>query len=238
MNASIYHDRAQPTDQEMMELRETIAEALVEGNGLAGVTDRQKQEMYETLVLFTGFALGAYQEGKQSGNDASVNAGRQLAGQNLLAVSGISPDKINFTNHGLSIEREPAAAETTTTRSSTQPSTQPMEHWVILREFRDNRVAAQQKYVGKRVTIVGPLDFVLVEKGKPVLRMSVPAWSGEQMFCVFSASQNAVVARLVANQRVVMECTVRGSVGGYDHVGRIDLGSSVGRITLDDCLLK
>ena len=47
-----------------MELRDTIASALVEGNALNSVTDRQKQEMYEALVLFTGLALASYQEGK------------------------------------------------------------------------------------------------------------------------------------------------------------------------------
>ena len=85
-NASVYHDAGQPSDPQMLELRETIAEALLEGNALKGVTDRQKQEMYESLVLFTGFALAAYQEGKQSGNAETVKVGQQLAGQNLLAV--------------------------------------------------------------------------------------------------------------------------------------------------------
>ena len=119
-NASVYHDGGQPTDPQMLELRETIAEALVNGNAFSGVTDRQKQEMYESLVLFTGFALAAYQEGKQSGNAESVKIGEQLAGQNLLAVTGISPDKISFTNQGLSIEREPVTE--TVTKSNTEPA--------------------------------------------------------------------------------------------------------------------
>ena len=84
----------------MVELRDTIAEALVEGNALNSMSDRQKQEMYETLVLFTGFALAAYQEGKQGGNAESLKVSQQLAGQNLLAVTGISPDKITFTDQG------------------------------------------------------------------------------------------------------------------------------------------
>src|ERR1700682_2688438 len=108
--ASVYHDAGQPSDPQMLELRDTIAEALVEGNGMNGVTERQKQEMYETLVLFTGFALATYQEGKQGGNAETVKASQQLAGQNLLALTGISPDKISFNDQGLSIEREPAAA--------------------------------------------------------------------------------------------------------------------------------
>ena len=92
----------------MVELRNTIAQALSEGNALSSMNDRQKQEMYETLVLFTGFALAVYEEGK-GGNAESLKVSQQLAGQNLLAVTGISPDKINFTNQGLSIERDLAA---------------------------------------------------------------------------------------------------------------------------------
>src|SRR5207253_8868688 len=96
-NASIYHDAGQPADPPMIELRDTIAEALVDGKALNGVTDRQKQEMYETLVIFTGFALATYQEGKQGGNTETVRVSQQLAGQNLLAL-GLSPDKITFTD--------------------------------------------------------------------------------------------------------------------------------------------
>jgi hypothetical protein len=120
-NASVYHDAGQPTDPQMLELRETIAEALVNGKAFSGVNDRQKQEMYESLVLFTGFALAAYEEGKQSGNAESVKVSQQLAGQNLLAVTSISPDKISFTNQGLSIEREPSAIGETATKSNNEP---------------------------------------------------------------------------------------------------------------------
>lgn len=117
-NASIYHDGGQPADASMVELRNTIAQALSEGNALSSMNDRQKQEMYETLVLFTGFALAVYEEGK-GGNPESLKVSQQLAGQNLLAVTGISPDKINFTNQGLIIERDLAGE--TATKSNTEP---------------------------------------------------------------------------------------------------------------------
>lgn len=103
-NASVYHDAGQPPDPQMLELRDIIAGALVEGNALNGVTDRQKQEMYETLVLYTGFTLAAYQEAKQLGNAESLKVSQQLAGQNLQAVTGISPEKITFNDRGLSID--------------------------------------------------------------------------------------------------------------------------------------
>jgi hypothetical protein len=118
-NASIYHDGGQPADASMVELRNTIAQALSEGNALSMINDRQKQEMYETLVLFTGFALAVYEEGK-GGNPESLKVSQQLAGQNLLAVTGISPNKINFTNQGLIIERDPG--EETATKSNTDPA--------------------------------------------------------------------------------------------------------------------
>ena len=125
-NASIYHNAGEPADPAMMELRDAITEALVEGKALNGVTDRQKQEMYETLVIFTGFTLATYQEGKQGGNAETVKVSRQLAGQNLLAVTGISPDKISFSAQGLSIDSSAAAANdssNTSNSSSDQVST-------------------------------------------------------------------------------------------------------------------
>ena len=122
-NARIYHDAEQPSDAAMMELRDAITEALVQGNALNGVSDRQKQEMYETLVIFTGFALATYQEGKQGSNAETVKVSQQLAGQNLLAITGISPDKIAFTDQGLSIDNGSTAANdaSNTSNSSSAP---------------------------------------------------------------------------------------------------------------------
>jgi len=117
-NASIYHDAGQPSDPQMIELRNTIATALVEDNALNGVTDRQKQELYETLVTFTGFTLATYQEGKQASNAETIKVSQQLAGQNLLALSGISPDRISFTAQGLNIDNGSAA----TNESSSTPN--------------------------------------------------------------------------------------------------------------------
>jgi len=120
-NASIYHNAGEPADPALMELRDAITEALVESKALNGVTDRKKQEMYETLVIFTGFALATYQEGKQGGNAETVKVSQQLAGQNLLAITGISPDKISFSAQGLSIDNSAAAANDSgnTSNSST-----------------------------------------------------------------------------------------------------------------------
>lgn len=199
------------------------------------MTDRQKQELYETAVIFTMLAKAGYEEAKKNGDKSSLAIYRNLAGQTLQA--GMAPEKVNLST-GAPATEAGISNGGQTTATATPSSSAPIEHWVILRAFRDNVVAAAEQYNGKRVTIVGPVDFVLVENGKQVARMSVPAWSGLQMFCIFPVSQKAAVAQLLRDQRVVMECTVKGDTGGYSRVGAVDLGSSVGRITLDNCLLK
>ncbi|HEV7398495.1 MAG TPA: DUF6683 family protein [Pyrinomonadaceae bacterium] len=120
-NASLYHGGGPPPDPPMVELRDTIAGALSERKTLSSMSDRQKQEMYETLVLLTGFALAVYEEGN-AGNAESLKVSRQLAGEYLLAVTGISPDKISFTDQGLSIEKATEAGVETSTKTNADTS--------------------------------------------------------------------------------------------------------------------
>ncbi len=215
-NASIYHDAGEPPDPQMLELREVIAGALVEGNALHGVTDRQKQEMYESLVLFTGFALAAYQEGKQSGNVESVKVGQQLAGQNLQAVTGISPDKINFTDQGLSIEREPAAATATATQSSepTSPQNAPavtVNAGKLVIDFEGNEVRANQIYGGKRIRVNGTVNSIdILKDGRLTLTFHSPAAGYAHTRCSFNKSQSSRLAEIQGGQEVIVEGTVRG----------------------------
>jgi hypothetical protein len=233
-NASVYHDAGQPTDPQMLELRDTIAEALVGGNALRGVTDRQKQEMYEALVLYTGFALAAYEEGKQSGNAESVRAGQLLAGQNLLAVTGISPDKINFTDQGLSIEREPAAVNETATQLSTVP-TNPQDTpsatvnaGKLVIDFEGNEVRANQIYGGKRVRVSGTVNSIDVLKdGRITLTFHSPAGGYAQTRCYFNKSQSSRLAEIVGGQEAVVEGTVRGFGGGFNGKGYVELENCI-----------
>ena len=181
-NASVYHDGGQPSDPQMFKLRETVAEALIEGNALKDMSDRQKQEMYEVLVLFTGFTLAVYQEGKQGNNSETVKTSQQLAGQNLLAVVGISPDKINFTDQGLSIEAEPVVATAPVMQSPAEPSpSQNLQMATInagklVLDFEGNEVRAIQLYAGKRIRVNGIVNSIDVLKdGRITLTFHSPA---------------------------------------------------------------
>jgi hypothetical protein len=157
-NASIYHNAGEPADRPMMELRDAIAEALVEGKALNGVTDRQKQEMYEALVIFTGFALATYQEGKQGGNSETVKVSQQLAGQNLLAITGIAPDKISFTAQGLKIETEAVVATSTPAQSNIEPTNSSAPSAKLSNsDFLDSDPFPDKPYVQAQKPLIGSL---------------------------------------------------------------------------------
>lgn len=225
-NSCIFNDTPDPEDARIMEIRDALAELAVEDGTFAKMTDRQKQELYETAVISTMLAKAGYEEAKKNGDSSSMAIYRNLAGQTLQAVSGMPPEKVNLSAQPTSTAGDDSAAISTPSASASSGA---IEHYIILNAFRDNEVAAEARYNGKRVTIVGSMDFVLIESGKPVVRMAVPAGPSLQMFCIFPVSQKAAVAQLTAGQRIVLECTVRGNVGGFE---------GVGRLTLDNCVLK
>jgi uncharacterized protein DUF6683/putative nucleic acid binding protein len=217
----------------VMELRDVIANALVEADALNGVNDRQKQEMYETLVLYAGLARAGYREAKGNGDAASLNIYRQLAGMNLEAVTGISPDKITFTDQGLNIENgSNASAEASAIRSSvpvttTSPGAAPgaIEWFALIRQYEDNEVAADGRYTGKRIRVTGPFEHAEMEDGKMMVWFETPAQTVAHLGGYFPNSQRSAVAALTRGQKIVVECISRGL-------------SSPGRLTMDGCVIK
>ena len=233
-NASIYHGGGQPPDPPMVELRDTIAEALVEGNALNGVTDRQKQEMYETLVLFTGFALAVYEEGKQGGNAETIKTSQKLAGQNLLAVTGISPDKITFTDQGLGIVTEPNAAIAAATQSSAEPTSDQVATSAtvsagkLVIEFEGNEVRANQMYTGKRIRVNGSVNSIdILKDGRITLTFHSPAMGYAHTRCYFNKSQSSRLAEMTGGQEVIVEGTVRGFGGGLNGKGYVEMENCI-----------
>jgi len=229
-NASIYHDGGVPPDPKMLELRDTIAGALIEDNAFSGVSDRQKQEMYEALVLYTGLALATYEEGK-NGNAESLKIAQQLAGANLQAVTGISPDKISFGEQGLVIETEVA-----NTSSDTQPHASEngnagaIEYIEMIRQYDTNEIAADGIYKGRRVRVSGP--FAMAEKTSSVEIQYGPIivwfWHtgySPHLGCFFDDSQRASVGQLRDRETVVLEGTMLGQI-------------SPGRLMMNHCLIK
>ena len=232
-NANIYHDAGVPPDPQVLELRDTIAATLVEADAMNGVTDRKKQEMYEALVIYTGLALATYQEGK-GGNPESLKIARQLAGQNLQAVIGISPDKISFTDQGLNIESEPAAATATATQFPTErtgPEEAPsatVNAGKLVIDFEGNEVGANQMYGGKRIRVNGTVNSIdILKDGRITLTFHSPAMGYAHTRCYFNRSQSSRLAQLSGGQEAIVEGTVRG----------FSVNPARGYVELENCIV-
>lgn len=52
VNSSVYNGKPEPEESRLLELGDAIGELMAENNVFGGVPDRQKQEMYETMVIF------------------------------------------------------------------------------------------------------------------------------------------------------------------------------------------
>lgn len=96
-NSSLYNGKPEPEDARIMEIRDALAELAAEDGTFTAMTDRQKQELYETVVIFTMLAKSGYDETKKSGDNAGMAIYRNLAGQTLTAVSGMPPEKVDFS---------------------------------------------------------------------------------------------------------------------------------------------
>ena len=53
-NATVYRGKPDPKDEQFLDLRDTIVAAMGQNEAFAKMTDRQKQEMHEMLVSYTG----------------------------------------------------------------------------------------------------------------------------------------------------------------------------------------
>ena len=95
-NARIYHGQADLSDAQFFELRNQIAQALTADGAIRSMSDRQKQEMYETLVVYTGLTQYGFEESVKAGNQQMSQGYQKLAGMNLEAVTKRSPDEIDL----------------------------------------------------------------------------------------------------------------------------------------------
>ena len=102
-NATLFRGKPDPGDQQFLELRETLLIAMGQNRTFAKMTDRQKQEMHEMLVSYTGLVYVTYLDARKRGDAETAKAMQQLAGLNLKAIMHIDPERIDFNDQGLTI---------------------------------------------------------------------------------------------------------------------------------------
>ncbi|MEK9139740.1 MAG: DUF6683 family protein [Nitrospirota bacterium] len=93
LNSRVYHGNTEkpiiPFEQNIG-LRDTVAEYATDNGIFNNMTDRQKQRLYEILVMFSGVAYHFYEEALQEKNPENIKAWKLFAAQNLKDI-GIKP---------------------------------------------------------------------------------------------------------------------------------------------------
>ncbi len=215
VNSSVYNGKPEPAEARLLEIGDAIGELMAEDNVFGGITNKQKQEMYETMVIFTMLVQVGANEAKQNGDAASAETYRQLAGKVLTSVSGMPPEKIR-------LDVEAATTADNPTREEVAPqapaiTNASMHAAALVKEFESNEVRANQLYAGKRVRIFGTVNSIEIDNdGKIVLTFKSSISTYNNARCYFSKSQGSRVGALNANEEATVEGTVRGLGGGWD----------------------
>jgi hypothetical protein len=230
-NARIYHGLPEPPDAQFMELRNMIASWLAEEGTLRNASDRQKQEIWETLVSYTGLTLFGYEQAKQAGQEAMARGYQQVAGQNLQVVTHLSPDDINFTANGLTINNTSRDSTTLSQPSSTggaadAPIAGVMEAVQLAHAYESNEIDANARFTGRRIKVAGAVEDTQVEEGRMVLHFvqGNDAYANYSLTCYLLPSQQTAAAGLRRHERVVIEGVSQGRTDLY-------------RVTMDSCVI-
>ncbi len=88
-------------DQELAALRDALQINLAGHQSFQRQSARQRQELYESLIIFALLARYGYQEGLEKGDKLQMQRFRDFAGESLKAVLGVKPEQMVFTAAGL-----------------------------------------------------------------------------------------------------------------------------------------
>lgn len=99
--AMVYHNDPEPSDAALDKLWDGLDTVFDETPEFAKLSDREKQEMYDTIIAFSGLVLATYMEGKNNKNAETIQTARSLAGVLIQLVLKTDPNKLRFGKDGL-----------------------------------------------------------------------------------------------------------------------------------------
>ncbi|HET6976030.1 MAG TPA: DUF6683 family protein [Pyrinomonadaceae bacterium] len=102
-NYYVYSVGRGPTSAQMSATRDMIRANMIQDQAFRQMSDQQKQEAYETLIVLAGFVDMGYGTSKKSGDEGAAEQFREMAKYNLETVLGVPIDKIRFTDDGLEL---------------------------------------------------------------------------------------------------------------------------------------
>ena len=100
-----YHDDPEPSDAALDKLWDNLDATFNETPEFAQLSDREKQELYDTIIAFGGLILATYAEGKNTGNAETQQTAKLLAGTMIQLILKTDPDRIRFGTDGLAISQ-------------------------------------------------------------------------------------------------------------------------------------
>jgi hypothetical protein len=217
VNGSVYHGLPEPAEARLLEIGDAIGELMTEDNVFGGISDKQKQEMYETMVIFTMLVQAGANEAKQNGDAAGSETYRQLAGKVLTSISGLPPEKIRFDADAAATVADNSAPQREESSPAPTANAAAIHAAALVKEYESNEVRANQLYRGKRVRIFGIVNTIEIDNdGKIILTFKSSVSTYNNARCYFGKSQASRVASINANEEATVEGTVRGLGGGWD----------------------
>jgi len=230
VNSNVYNGRPEPEEARLLELGDAIGELMAEDNVFGGITDKQKQEMYESMVIFTMLVQAGSNEAKQNGDAAEAATYRELAGKVLQNISGMSPEKIRLDPDASATAAANSAPLREVPVSTVAANAGQMHIATLVKEFENNEVRANQLYIGKRVRVFGTVNSIAIaDDGRIRLTFKSSIGTYGNGRCYFNKSQSSRVAAINPNQEATVEGTVRGWEGGYDRAKVF--------VLLEDCIV-
>jgi hypothetical protein len=103
-NYYVYSLGSGPKQNEMDATREVIRANMTRDAAFRRMSDRQKQEAYETLIVLAGFVDMGFGTTKQSRDESAAASFRDMAKHNLETLLGVPVEKIHFTSAGLALD--------------------------------------------------------------------------------------------------------------------------------------
>ena len=95
---TVYHDAEMPSDNAVSAYYKVMNAALDEMPELAAAANKDKQGFNNTLVGFGGLLFAGYSEGKQTGDAATLESYKKLAGMLIQMVLKTDPKNLRIEN--------------------------------------------------------------------------------------------------------------------------------------------
>jgi hypothetical protein len=95
---AVHSDGEEISEAGLKALFEAIDSTFNESQITAKMPDREKQELYNTLIGFSGLLIAGYSHGQESNDAETVEEYKKLAGELTMLVLGIDPNSLTVAD--------------------------------------------------------------------------------------------------------------------------------------------